>query len=243
LSIDHRFMYSPGRSAAYRLLPEAKTNVGRLRGRLETVAVIERILERPSRPPTVHEAAQTALVVQLQEALIVSLGDQELLVARSLVKRALSRDPSASAWRALCVKVLRRRVLTTEWYGILESRRVSTIPNDLFLLLQVEGIMAKPIIDTSIALILLFRSLDAPSRSRAFSSFIAAVRRDAGLMAAPEAIVAVARLFFGHTAVDSLNPMLTPLRAAKHALASGRGWAEAVRAARRTSGNVRVHPR
>ena len=234
LALNYGFFYLPGVRAAYRLLSTAKINVGRLSGRLESIGVVDRILADSLLPPPVRAQARQALLFHLHEALIVSLAERERNIAEGLLRRTLEVDPEFLQWRSLCARILRRRVMTTDWHGILDHRETTVIPGDLLSLLDLEGAGKAPARDQAIALAQLFRALNAPTRRAARAYLISALRRDWKLTESPESLVALLRLLFGHSAVDRLNPVFTAARSARHALAAGRGYRAALGAAART---------
>jgi hypothetical protein len=239
LALTQGFHYLPGHRAAYRLLSTAKISKGRLSGRLETIGVVERTLTNPLLPPQVTEQGRQALLFHVHDALIFSLAEHELPTAERLLRRTIEVDPAFLAWRALCARILRRRVMTTGWHGILDHSETTTIPGDLLTLLRKIGAVESTAVNRTIALALLFRALDAPSRRVAYSYLILALRRDWKLTRSPESLVALARLLIGNAAVDNLNPVFTAARSARHALASGRGYGAAFGAAARTLGGLR----
>jgi hypothetical protein len=239
LALHYRFHYLPGVRAAYRLLSTAKISVGRLSGRLETISVVERIMSNMPLPPDVAEQARQALLFHLHDALVFSLAERELHTAEQLLRRTLEVDPEFLQWQPLCASILRRRVMTADWHGMLNYGETTTIPRDLLSLLHTVGIAEPPALDQTVALAQLFRALDAPTRAAAYSYLIAALRRDRQLTHSPESLIALARLVFGNAAVDSLNPAFTAARSARHALASGRGYGAALGAAARTLRGLR----
>jgi hypothetical protein len=234
LALTHGFHYLPGLRAAYRLLSTAKISVGRLSGRLESIGVVERILTDPLLSPQVVGQGRQALLFHLHDALIFSLAEHELQTAERLLRRTIEVDPEFVAWRALCASILRRRVMTTGWHGILDHSETTTVPRDLLLLLRRVGASEPSALDQTIVLTQLFCALDAPTRRLASSYLIAALRRDWKSTQSPESLVALARLLLGNAVVDSLNPAFTAARSARHALASGRGYRAAFGAAART---------
>jgi hypothetical protein len=222
LALSHRFAYLHGLRGAYRFLPTAKSHAGLLRSRRETLAVVEHLRANPLLPADLIPDVEQAILFHAQEALMVALAEHDPDLASSALSKMLLLDPLFCQWRPLCKRMLMRRVMTTEWYGILHHQLTTRLPMDLYTLMRDQAPDARMPLDQIVALAQLFRALDQPSRRGAAAYFVDALRRDRGLLRYPATILAVLRLICGDAAIDRLNPTFTGLRGVIDHLASGR---------------------
>jgi GT2 family glycosyltransferase len=222
LSLTHRFRYCPGFRGVYRLLPTAKTSTGIVRNRLECIRAVESLLTSPHLPDSRIATVRQATLVHVQEAIIASLAEDRRDVALELLRKSYLLDPGFDQWRSLCRRLVMRRVMTTQWFGIVSYAKTLSIPKDLLELADEDRKLTRLATVQLVAVAELFHSLAQPSRSARASYLIAALRRDQGLSRYPGSSVAAARLLFGDGFVDRLNPMFTWVRSLMDYKASGK---------------------
>ena len=136
LGLLHEIVYLPGVRAAWRSLPDVKTNAGLARALAERVQIIERTLSDPALPPGLARHGREAIQRHLFSALVEGLYQGDDAQAATMLGKSLSYDPSFSHWSTLFSKLLLQQCMIPFWLGRDFASRASTVPAQLLRLLH-----------------------------------------------------------------------------------------------------------